>query len=80
LSTAQVESGSPGVETAEVARENVTNRFGGAPIPQAQQHLIPIDFLDPDNRICPGTLAQVKVQIESRSETVVVGGSKLRVG
>jgi putative peptide zinc metalloprotease protein len=44
-----------------------TTQPDGAPIPQSQQYLIPVDFLDPDNRICPGTLAQVKVHCRWRS-------------
>jgi len=35
--------------------------------PQSQQYLVPIDFLDADQTICPGTLAQVKVHCRWRT-------------
>jgi putative peptide zinc metalloprotease protein len=36
-------------------------------VPQAQQYLVSVDFLQPDDRICPGTLAQVKIHCRWRS-------------
>jgi len=36
-------------------------------VPQKQQYLIGIDILDSDNRICPGTMAQVKVHCRWRT-------------
>jgi putative peptide zinc metalloprotease protein len=36
-------------------------------IPQAQQYLVGIDFQSPDQAVCPGALAQVKVHCESRT-------------
>jgi putative peptide zinc metalloprotease protein len=38
-----------------------------ANIPQSQQYLIPVDILDADNTICPGTLAQVKIHCRWRT-------------
>ena len=35
--------------------------------PQSQQYLVAIDFIDPDDSICPGTVAQVKVHCRWRS-------------
>jgi len=35
--------------------------------PQNQVYLIPVEFIDPDQSICPGTLAQVKIHCEHRS-------------
>jgi putative peptide zinc metalloprotease protein len=36
-------------------------------VPQSQQYLVGIDILDPDDAICPGTMAQVKVHCRWRS-------------
>jgi putative peptide zinc metalloprotease protein len=36
-------------------------------VPQAQQFLVVIDFVNPDDRICPGTLCQVKIHCRWRS-------------
>lgn len=36
-------------------------------VPTSQQYLVAIDILNPDDAICPGTLAQVKVHCEWRS-------------
>jgi putative peptide zinc metalloprotease protein len=36
-------------------------------VPQSQQYLVVVDFLDPDDAICPGTLAQVKVHCQWRT-------------
>src|SRR5207247_824611 len=35
-------------------------------IPQSQQFLVVVDFQEPDDAICPGTLAQVKVHCKWR--------------
>ena len=36
-------------------------------VPQNQQYLLGIDFLEPDQAICPGTMAQVKVHCRWRT-------------
>jgi putative peptide zinc metalloprotease protein len=36
-------------------------------VPQNQQYLVPIDFRQTDNAICPGTLAQVKIHCRWRT-------------
>ena len=36
-------------------------------VPQSQQFLIPIEFREPDDTICPGTLAQVKIYCRPRT-------------
>jgi putative peptide zinc metalloprotease protein len=56
----------------------LTNKAGGniavkpstrpnSHVPQSQQYLVGIDILDPDESICPGTMAQVKVHLRWRS-------------
>lgn len=39
----------------------------GVYAPQSQQYLVGIDLLDPDQAICPGTMAQVKIHCRWRS-------------
>ena len=36
-------------------------------VPQSQVYLVGIDILDPDDAICPGVLAQVKIHCRYRS-------------
>jgi putative peptide zinc metalloprotease protein len=36
-------------------------------VPQSQQYLVGIEILEPDDSICPGTIAQVKVHLRWRS-------------
>jgi putative peptide zinc metalloprotease protein len=36
-------------------------------VPQSQQYLVVVDFVKPDDAICPGTLAQVKIHCKWRT-------------
>ena len=66
----------PESEAREVPIQ-LTNKGGGplavkptskeAQIPQSQQYLVVVDFQEPDDAICPGTLAQVKVHCKWRT-------------
>jgi multidrug efflux pump subunit AcrA (membrane-fusion protein) len=44
-----------------------TAKPGNSMPPQSQQYLVAVAFLDPDNSICPGTLAQVNVHHQWRT-------------
>ena len=71
----------PEAEAKEVPKQ-LTSKAGGPlaekpssnpniHVPQNQQYLIPISFLESDGTVCPGTLARVKIHCRWRSGALV---------